>query len=671
MPSLHAVSPALRLLFPGADSYAYRRRQTRVVRAGSLGIGGGEPLRVQSMTTTDSMDVEATLAQALRLAEAGCELVRITAPTVESARALGRVKEGLLRRGVDLPLAADIHFSPQAALEAAEYVEKIRINPGNFADSKSFSSRGYSEAEYARELARIEEAFLPLLEKLKRLKRALRIGANHGSLSDRILNRCGDTPAGMVESALEYARICERHGYRDLVFSMKSSSAKVTVQAYRLLAARMSEENMDYPFHLGVTEAGSGEDGRIKSAAGIGALLEDGIGDTLRVSLTEEPEAEIPVCRSLIRRFGPSAAPVSSPAADPDAYCADLFSYARRPCSTVRVGPFQIGGKEPIRVVLRLPDSSSSESFVRESLRSGLMEPEILEIEVRSPQDLSAVRALKQSLGADSARAAWLLRFHDSSLFAEGLALCDLAAFCAPDEAAWEVFVSAAAKTGRPVLASGRSAAHAVQREALCRRAKVPALVQLCGAADGRSLLHEYRLLSLRLAQAGSKAPLHLRAPVQEDGLTQTLESGILIGGLLCDGLGESVQVLSSAGPVADLRLAYDALQASGSRAVKAEIVSCPGCGRTLFALQDTAERIKKRFAHLKGVKIAVMGCVVNGPGEMADADFGYVGGAAGKINLYVGKECVHKGLEARAAEESLEALIKERGRWTDPPKKA
>ncbi|MFA6029069.1 MAG: (E)-4-hydroxy-3-methylbut-2-enyl-diphosphate synthase [Elusimicrobiota bacterium] len=663
------ASPAatLQRLFPGSDPFRYGRRRTRVVRAGKLAIGGDEPIRLQSMTTTATSDVEAAVAQALRLVEAGCELVRVTAPTVEDARALGRIKAGLLRRGVDVPLAADIHFSPQAALEAAEFVEKVRINPGNFADSKRSASRGGGEAEYARELARIEEAFTPLVEKLKRLGRALRIGANHGSLSDRILNRYGDTPAGMVESALEYARICEKLGYRELVFSMKASNPKVTVAAYRLLSSRMSEAGMDYPFHLGVTEAGGGVDGRIKSAIGIGALLEDGLGDTIRVSLTEDPEFELPVCRALARRFGPAAPPPPAPVEAPAPFCADLFSYARRESASVRVGPFRIGERHPVRAFAAV-DAGVGAEEIEALLRGGELEPEVLELEVAAPADRTRLKDLRAALGAHSSRLAFLARFRDPALLSEGLPLCDLAAFCAPDEEAWAGFVRAAKTAGKPVLASGRDAGHCAAREAVCRREGVPALAQLCASAEGRSPLQEYRLLCARLAAAGSKAPLHLRAPAQEDAELRVLEASLLVGGLLCDGLGDSAGIVSGLRPAESLRLLYDVLQGAGARVVKAELVSCPSCGRTLFDIQSASARIGARVRHLKGVKIAVMGCIVNGPGEMADADFGYVGGAPGKINLYVGKDCVQKGVPSAEADDALIALIRKNGRWSEPP---
>jgi len=382
------------------DLFTYRRRKTRVVRVGGVGVGGDNPLRAQSMTTTDTQDVEGTIAQTLRMAEAGCEIVRITAPTVQDARALGRIKEGLLRRGVEVPLVADIHFSPPAALEAAEHVEKVRINPGNFVDTKRFAVREYAEAEYQEELSRIEERFTPLVLKLKRLGRALRIGTNHGSLSDRILNRYGDTPLGMVESALEFMRICEKNGFYEVIFSMKASNPKVMIAAYRLLAARLSELGRDYPFHLGVTEAGDGEDGRIKSAIGIGSLLADGIGDTIRVSLTEEPEKEVPVCRALARLFEDRPAEAQREGCAGLQHCPDFYSYSRRPARVFRIGPFTVGGSQPVRVVTPVPVSATAREIL-EVLEAGLKkakgaEPEILAWSIRRPQWMPSSRFVSQ-----------------------------------------------------------------------------------------------------------------------------------------------------------------------------------------------------------------------------------------------------------------------------------
>ena len=550
--------------------------------AGRVGIGGANPLRVQSMATADTCDVEAVTAQVLRLAEAGCEIARLAVPTLEAARALEKIKAGLLRRGADIPIVADIHFSPEAALIAADFVEKIRINPGNFADSKTFAKKDLTPAQYDRELERVRARFLPLLDKLKRLQRALRIGVNHGSLSDRIMNRYGDTPLGMVESALEFARLCEEQGYRELVFSMKSSNVKVMIAAYRLLARRMAEIGMDYPFHLGVTEAGEGEDGRIKSAIGIGSLLEDGIGDTLRVSLTEEPEREIPVCRALAKLFEGRKPMI--PGGDKDLrYGRDLYSYSRRKSRRIVVDGFGVGGAEPIRVVTRSV--------------AGRVDP--------GPEIVPGALP--------------------------------------------------------PVLFEAESAEEVLHLGLLARQSGKEVLLGLRGDDSGK-LLREYR----RLAALAEDFPLLLRAPRRGGEEVQVLDASILLGSLLCDGIGDVVQIDSNLEPRRELELCYAILQNAGVRISRAEFISCPGCGRTLYDLQAAVERVKKEMGHLKGLKIAVMGCIVNGPGEMADADFGYVGGASGKINLYVGRECVRKGVPEAQAVEALKALIKESGRWIE-----
>ncbi|MBI4385771.1 MAG: (E)-4-hydroxy-3-methylbut-2-enyl-diphosphate synthase, partial [Elusimicrobia bacterium] len=620
------------------DPYRYRRRKTRVVPVGKVGVGGDNPIRVQSMTTTDTLDVEATIAQTLRMVEAGCEIVRITAPTVNDARALGKIKEGLLKRGVDLPLVADIHFSPQAALESAEYVEKIRINPGNFVDTKRFAVKEYSDEQYAAELERIEAAFTPLVEKLKRLKRALRIGTNHGSLSDRILNRYGDTPLGMAESALEYVRVCEKNGYRDIILSMKSSNPKVMIQAYRLLAARMDELGMDYPFHLGVTEAGGGEDGRIKSAVGIGSLLEDGIGDTIRVSLTEDPELEVPVCYALARRFQPRKRPERASRAISVASAVprnpkpswDPFSYSRRKSRAVKVGPFWTGGPQLVRVVTRLSSDAAPDrvlNILEEQLKKAQgQDPEILEWIIRTPEDEKNLLSMRNALSSETSRLAFLARFTETAPSREALASADIAAWTPAGAPAWENFLKKVLERGIPVLIEAPETETAIRLEAAARAVGVPALISIGGsdsktALDPGALLKEYRLLAARLAEAGSDAPVHIKAPPQAGPEDEILQSSVLIGSLLCDGIGDSIQIEStaagygSAEPKRNIELCYNILQAAGVRITKTEFVSCPSCGRTLFDLQTTTARIQSKTGHLKGVKIAIMGCIVNGPG--------------------------------------------------------
>ncbi len=532
-----------------ASRFAYQRRKTREVAIGNVIVGGEQPIRVQSMTTTRTQDIDATLAQTIRLVDVGCEIVRITAPTVTDAQAIGEVKKRLRALGIDVPLVADIHFSPAAALEAAEHVEKVRVNPGNFADQKFFRVREYTDQDYAAEIARIEERFAPLVRKCKERGVAMRIGSNHGSLSDRIMNRYGDTPAGMVESALEFVRIARKHDYHDIVLSMKASNPKIMIQAYRLLVARMDEEGLDpYPLHLGVTEAGLGEDGRIKSAVGIGALLDDGLGDTVRVSLTEDPEAEVPVAQRLVAPYNMGLVSGEAWASAPERV--DPFAYARRMTRPVDVGGLTVGDSHTVAV----------------------LNP--------AEQDLT------------------------------------------PD-------VSPLAKVDVPWYDAVRA----------------------------------YR----RLAATSGHQPLHLQLEVEGDDLEVLLRTSTVFGSLLCDGIGDSVGLQAAQSEEDRSRLLFNVLQAAGVRITKTEFVSCPSCGRTLFDLQSTTERIASRTKHLKGVKIAIMGCVVNGPGEMADADFGYVGGSPGRVNLYVGKEVVEKGVPEADADERLIALIRSHGKWQDP----
>ncbi len=634
---------------------------------GKVPIGGDNPIRLQSMTTTDTLDVEATAQQALRMAQAGCEIIRITAPTVEDSRALGKIKCRLLQLGVDAPIVADIHFQPLAAMEAAEWVEKVRINPGNFVDNKRFAVKEYTDAEYAAELERIEERFTPLVEKLKRLRRALRIGTNHGSLSDRIMNRYGDSPLGMVESALEFTAICEKNGYRDIIFSMKASNPKVMIEAYRLLAARLDADGRDYPFHLGVTEAGDGEDGRIKSAIGIGSLLEDGIGDTIRVSLTEDPELEIPVCAALAGPFNSVPSIVSQvdsfTATDPGT---DPFSYARKKTRALSIGPFLTGGPQLVRVFTRVPPDWSAKdilAWLEERLKaSQSQDPEVLEFVLDGPAAVERLASLRRDLAAETSRLAFLGRCEAGLKEAlSALPSADLICWTTPTASEFPAFLAAVKERGIPTLLEAPSAKEALALDAQCAAAGVPALLSIRGTGTA-SLVREYR----RLGAASTRSPIHLRAPGKPAELEQILEASRLIGGLLCDGIGDSAQV-EGADPRRNLTLAYNILQGAGVRITKTEFVSCPSCGRTLFNLQTTTERIKAKTGHLKGVKIAIMGCIVNGPGEMADADFGYVGGAPDRINLYVGKECVEKGIPADQADQALIDLIKSNGKWVDP----
>jgi (E)-4-hydroxy-3-methylbut-2-enyl-diphosphate synthase len=644
------------------DPLAYRRRRTRVVMVGDIGVGGTHPIRVQSMTTTRTQDVESTVAQVERLVRAGCEIVRITAPTVQDARVLGDIRRELQARGVLVPLVADIHFSPAAALEAAEHVEKVRVNPGNYADSRTFAVREYTDAEYERELDRIEERFAPLVLKCKSLGVAMRIGTNHGSLSDRIMNRFGDTPLGMVESALEFLRICERNDYRDVILSMKASNPKVMIQAYRLLVARMDQSGMDYPLHLGVTEAGNDEDGRIKSAVGIGSLLDDGLGDTIRVSLTEEPEAEIPVAQRLAAPYNDRAPQeYASPSAlrAPMAGVRDPYSYTRRPSVVSRSGPFTIavdlatgnrpGAPAPDLVIRPVLDESDLSALGRLAIELSTSAPEVAVGARLGPETREPERCVEHA--------------HLVQWVADG------------DDPPPSALLEAAQARKRVLLLESRVDERDVSagvdrvigwaRLAIERGVAAPMLA--LRAPDASTTIRAYRLLAAKLDLAGPRCPLHLVAPIEANPYERLLRTSVALGSLLSDGIGDSVEVRGGEDPAA-VRLAFNVLQAAGARITKTEFVACPSCGRTLFDLQPTTDRIKLRTGHLKGVKIAIMGCIVNGPGEMADADFGYVGGAPGKVNLYVGKECVERNVPQAEADDRLIELIRAHGGWTEEP---
>ena len=584
----------------------YQRRLSREVMVGHVGVGGANPIRVQSMITCDTMDTGASIAQTIELAEVGCEIVRITAPTVKDAANLQHIVAGLRARGCDVPIVADIHFKPEAAMEAAKWVDKVRINPGNYADSKKFKIIEYTDEQYSAELERIRERFSPLVRLCQERGIAMRIGTNHGSLSDRIMNRYGDTPLGMVESALEFARIARDLDYHALIFSMKSSNPKVMIAAYRLLVARLREEGADwnYPIHLGVTEAGEGEDARIKSAIGIGSLLSDGIGDTIRVSLTEDSIHEIPVARALVE--GIANKRVEAPLPNETANFAlsyDPFSYQRRSSATIAVtgvgdssSEIKIGGEETVRVASR---RQNFEKIAHKVDRMGDYRPEFVyedsDIVELDPRDDAAISALNRT--AD------------------------------------------------------------------------PKLVALANDLD-LPLIAGYRLLAAKLEPRHPillKDRLTIAQDPEAEFLPTLLAAATNIGSLLCDGIGDAILVQGEHGPGQALRLSYNILQAAGTRIFKTDYVACPSCGRTLFNLQTTTARIKAATLHLKGVKIAIMGCIVNGPGEMADADFGYVGGAPGKVNLYVGKTAVKFNIPEAEAVDRLQDLIREHGKWVDP----
>jgi len=650
------------------DLFSYRRRRTREVMVGNVGVGGNNPIRVQSMTTTDTLDVEATFRQSVKMIEAGCEIVRITAPTVADAQAIGKIKEKLVKAGFHQPIVADIHFSPHAADAAADFCEKVRINPGNFVDTKRFAVKEYTDEAYAAEIARIEERFTPLVLKLKRLKRACRIGTNHGSLSDRIMNRYGDSALGMVESALEFARIAEKNGYYDLIFSMKSSNPKVMIEAYRLLVQRMDDVGMNYPLHLGVTEAGDGEDGRIKSAIGIGSLLEDGIGDTIRVSLTEDPELEVPVCQVLAKPY--HARPAQEPRREskqPKYHCADFYSYSRRKSDHFDAGPIMTGGQQLVRAFLKVPETMTADgllaAFEAQLKKAMGADPEIVEFGIRDEASLARFISIREALRPETSRLAFYARVEGPlSLVLKAVPSADVICWMSPVEGEYAEYLKALHGKKIINLVETEEASSAIKYEAASRYKEVVTMTSLRGG-DICKLIQEYRLL----AANGLSSPILLRAPREATADEQVLRSATMIGGLLCDGVGDAVLIDADLPFERNVELLYNVLQGAGVRITKTEFVSCPSCGRTLFDLQTTTERIKARTGHLKGVKIAIMGCIVNGPGEMADADFGYVGGAPDSINLYVGKECVQKGIPFSKSDDALVELIKKHGKWVEP----
>jgi (E)-4-hydroxy-3-methylbut-2-enyl-diphosphate synthase len=655
-----------------SDLFAYRRRPTRVVMVGNVGVGGDNPIRIQSMTTTLTKDIDATVAQTERLVAAGCEIVRITTPTPADARCLGPIRERLLARGIDVPIVADIHFNPLAALVAAEYADKVRVNPGNYADSRKFAIREYTDAQYADELRRIEEKFAPLVLKCKERGVAMRVGTNHGSLSDRIMNRFGDTPEGMVESALEFVRICETYDYHDIILSMKASNPKVMIAAYRMLAARMAELGMDYPFHLGVTEAGNAEDGRIKSAIGIGSLLEDGIGDTIRVSLTEEPEAEIPVAQSIAARY--DSRPHEPAELQRVDVPWDLYHFERRAAARVSVGGSTVGGTEPPLVVTSVDGRLSTVKtgmarLLRWASPAGRrsVKPDAALVTLESGADLEAMhRAADRLRKWPQARLSLVAASSDPAVLLDALPSADAILLQLTADIVVMPVAVAAADAGKPLFlhASVRPELWCDDLDALvaatldARSAGTQVVISL--AVDDLLAVRAHRMLAVLTARAGLDTPIMLVGTTTDGDL---LSPSIRLGSLLCDGIGDAVLIT---GDDDTSTLAFNILQAAGARISKTDYVACPSCGRTLFDLQETTDRIKQRTSHLVGVKLAIMGCIVNGPGEMADADFGYVGGAPGQVNLYVGKECVEKGVPAEVADDRLVELIKAHGKWVE-----
>jgi len=630
----------------------YSRRKTRVVNIGDVPLGGDYPIRIQSMTTIDTMDTLGSVEQTIRMVEAGCEYVRITAPSIKEAQNLQEIKNELRRRGYTVPLIADIHFTPNAAELAARIVEKVRVNPGNYADKKRFEEIEYTDASYVDELERIRKKFTPLVKICKEHGTAMRIGTNHGSLSDRIMSRYGDTPLGMVESALEFLRVCEDLNYYNIVLSMKASNPQVMIQAYRLLVQKLDEEKLQpYPLHLGVTEAGDGEDGRIKSSVGIGTLLEDGLGDTIRVSLTEEPEAEVPVAKLLAERYRSRQS--THPIAEIRDYPINPFEYTRR--STLDVA--NIGGGHHVPRVIA--DLSLKEKITAASLFSlgyqysipldkwniGEMACDYLylgdkRIDFEIPGTLGVIYNYKTWLALDEKPGAFpLVNARD--------------------------YLKANKLSGR--LNFIQVELSDVNIGLIAKLNSDPTAVLIISTSNEHGLA-ELRRLFVALIDHHCKTPVMIRRQYQNLSVEQLqLYSATDIGGLLMDGLGDGIFL--SANGISDKIVndtAFNILQATRTRISKTEYISCPSCGRTLFDLQETTAKIRSRTSHLKGIKIGIMGCIVNGPGEMADADYGYVGSGPGRITLYRGKEVMKRNVPAAQAVDQLIDIIKEDGNWIE-----
>lgn len=654
---------------------AYQRLQTVEVKIGDLLLGNGHPIRVQTMTTTDTMDTLATVEQSIRCIEAGAEMVRITAPSKNEAYNLLEIKNELRKRGYNTPLVADIHFTPNAAEIAARIIEKVRVNPGNYADRKKFEFIEYTDAAYIEEIDRIRERFTPLVKICKEYGTAMRIGTNHGSLSDRIMSRYGDSAIGMVESAMEFLRIARDESYHNIVLSMKSSNPQVMVQAYRLLIKTMTDEfGVRYPLHLGVTEAGDGEDGRIKSAIGIGTLLEDGIGDTIRVSLTEDPEFEIPVCLDLVKRYNGITSASTVPEIIKLPY--SPFEYKRRESFAVE----NIGAKQ---VPVVVADMSSAASIQPEQLQSiGYTYDEATD--KWSIGDAAADYVYTAAAPISFALPGTLKNIVNASIW-DASSESQFPIFSLAD------FVDAASKSTRInfVMVDCYSENHGAlpaQME-MIEKAATDQTVVFCLSSKNRNAMQSVRRMFVELASLGIRNPVVL---VTDSGMHTPDEHLIHFatetGALLLDGMGDGISLgfngkaimenTKAKGrtylPVKDIyqftnNTAFSILQATRTRISKTEYISCPSCGRTLFDLQETTAKIRSVTNHLKGVKIAIMGCIVNGPGEMADADFGYVGSGPGKITLYRSKEIMKKNVDSEVAVDELIGLLKESGAWVEP----
>jgi (E)-4-hydroxy-3-methylbut-2-enyl-diphosphate synthase len=652
----------------------YSRFVTREVNIGDVPMGGNNPIRIQSMTTTDTMDTIGTVEQSIRMVDAGCEYVRITAPSIKEANNLAEIKKQLRQRGYNVPLVADIHFTPNAAEVAARIVEKVRVNPGNYADKKKFDQLDYTDLEYRGELERIFQKFTPLVKICKEYGTAMRIGTNHGSLSDRIMSRYGDTPQGMVESAMEFIRMCETLGYYSLVVSMKSSNPQVMVQAYRLLVQTMVAEGMNYPLHLGVTEAGDGEDGRIKSAVGIGTLLEDGLGDTVRVSLTEEPEAEAPVAIALVKRYTQRKAKSEKPKAGDKELSAFSFQplahspYEYKKRDTYEANAF-IGGHMVPRVVVDLSRANLKDPAVMND--AGYLYSAVLDKYNMAEQSVDFVY-LGDSLPSFSLPGN-LKQLYNYPTWQK----LTSKTLCHPVFTLQE-YVNATDRTSALNLVKIKNADLETEAFGLIPLDNTLVFVletdEIHGMADQRAFFLKLEEMELNVPVIVKRSynfeNQESRDKNQETDLTTNLQlyAATDLGALLVDGFGDGIWIDAPQVEISVITsTAFGILQATRSRISKTEYISCPSCGRTLFDLMVTTQMIRSRTSHLKGLKIGIMGCIVNGPGEMADADYGYVGSGTNKVTLYRGKEAVKKNINSANALDELIGIIKGDGNWIEP----
>nr|GEV70807.1 4-hydroxy-3-methylbut-2-en-1-yl diphosphate synthase (ferredoxin), chloroplastic [Tanacetum cinerariifolium]GEV70808.1 4-hydroxy-3-methylbut-2-en-1-yl diphosphate synthase (ferredoxin), chloroplastic [Tanacetum cinerariifolium] len=660
------------------STYKTIRRKTRTVMVGDVALGSDHPIRIQTMTTTDTKDVAATVEQVMQIADRGADIVRITVQGKREADACFEIKNTLVQKNYNIPLVADIHFAPSVALRVAECFDKIRVNPGNFADRRAqFEQLEYTDDDYQKELEHIERVFVPLVEKCKKYGRAMRIGTNHGSLSDRIMSYYGDSPRGMVESAFEFARICRKLDFHNFVFSMKASNPVIMVQAYRLLVAEMNVQGWDYPLHLGVTEAGEGEDGRMKSAIGIGTLLQDGLGDTIRVSLTEPPEEEIDPCRKLAN-LGMKASQLQQGVAPFEEKHRRYFDFQRRTGDL----PVQKEGEEvdyrgvlhrdgSVLMSVTLDQLKTPELFYR-SLAAKLVlgmpfkdlatVDSILLRELPPADDKDARLALKRlidvSMGIITPLSEQLTKPLPNAIVLVNLNELSTGAHKLLPE-------------GTRLVVSVRGDEPYEELEILKTIDATMILHELPYAEEKTGRVHAARRLFEYLSENSLNFPVlhHIRFPkgIPRDDLV--ISAGANAGALLVDGLGDGILLEAPDQDFEFIRnTSFNLLQGCRMRNTKTEYVSCPSCGRTLFDLQVISAEIREKTSHLPGVSIAIMGCIVNGPGEMADADFGYVGGAPGKIDLYVGKTVVKRAIAMENATDALIQLIKDHGRWVDPP---